>query len=391
MKKFNLILLILLLITNITGCKKNKKNAGADISNPVEIKENHSWYYFANNSLKKIDKLLNVPMQPQIPWTEAIRISSINNAADSSDITKAFAVVNRLGIICFEKETINLGTDVNIFNDRTAGNLVFINNTPVFSVYKSSFFNNTITDPNYKNNQSTHLFLVQFDEITKTSFPLINCNNITDEINSEVTDFHWDGLNWIVSIKTISDVKNSFSYVQFKPSAPILDLSPSTTKDKLLITETDADTFRKSKEMQEYKYTPERIKSLLSGFDKTKNFEIEVKNAGGASSRFFSNIVSENEKNELHATAVISQSWSAALFEDGTLFIEGALPGKHILRDGKTVAIRLPKLPPDFVYSDFAISGTTLYAAWEETNFYKTGRSGFLQVNLDKTLYSRIF
>ena len=91
-----------------------------------------------------------------------------------------------------------------------------------------------------------------------------------------------------------------------------------------------------------------------------------------------------------NATAILSQSWSAALFEDGTLFLEGALPGRHILRSGMPVAIRLPKLPTGFIYTDFVISGTTLYAAWEETAFYKTGRAGFLQVNLDRTLYSRL-
>jgi hypothetical protein len=93
---------------------------------------------------------------------------------------------------------------------------------------------------------------------------------------------------------------------------------------------------------------------------------------------------------ELNAKAIISQSWSAALFEDGTLYIEGALPGKHILRGGKPVAIRLPKLDKGYIYSDFVISGTTLYAAWEETDFYKIKRSGFLSVDLDSTLYSRV-
>ena len=100
-------------------------------------------------------------------------------------------------------------------------------------------------------------------------------------------------------------------------------------------------------------------------------------------------IRNSNEK-ELHATAILSQSWSAALFEDGTLFLEGALPGRHILRSGMPVAIRLPKLPVGYVYSDFVISDTTLYAAWEESSFYETGRAGFLQVNLDRTLYSRL-
>jgi hypothetical protein len=150
------------------------------------------------------------------------------------------------------------------------------------------------------------------------------------------------------------------------------------------------DFFRECKRQIDYKSAPDRIKKLLAGFDTKLPFEITVKNAGGFSPRTYENTVSNINEKELHATAILSQSWSAALFEDGTLFLEGALPGRHILRSGMPVAIRLPKLPTGYVYSDFVISGTTLYAAWEESAFYKTGRSGFLQVNLDRTLYSRM-
>ena len=96
------------------------------------------------------------------------------------------------------------------------------------------------------------------------------------------------------------------------------------------------------------------------------------------------------KKKDLQGKALLSQSYSGVLFEDGTLFLEGALPGKHILRGGKAVCIRLPKLPKGFMYSEFTISGTTLYAAWEESSFYKTGRSGFIQVDLDETLYKKL-
>ena len=139
-----------------------------------------------------------------------------------------------------------------------------------------------------------------------------------------------------------------------------------------------------------YEQSPERIRNMLKGFDKTIPFTIEVKTAAGASSRIYENEAPGSFETELNAKAIISQSWSAALFEDGTLFIEGALPGKHILRSGKPVAIRLPKLDEGYVYSDFVISGTILYAAWEQTDFYKVTRSGFLSVDLDSTLYSKI-
>ena len=392
MNKLNTVLLSAILPLCLLGCKK-PQNIPAQNAVSVEItKKNHAWFYFSNLSFHQIDKPQLVPAQAFKPWTETTRISSANNSAESNDNITAFAIVNRLGVLKFNGDEIFLSPDVTLFTDRTAGNLVFMNNVPLFSVYKSSFFNDTIVDPNYKNNDSAHLFLVQFDSIAKISYPLIHSNNITSKKNSEVTDFYWNGHEWCCSIKTISDTKNEFSYVMFKPQIPLLAISPATADSSISVEDTDVDTFRECKKQLDYKDAPDRIKKLLAGFDTKLPFEISVKNAGGFSPRVYAN---ENQINDskiktLNATAILSQSWSAALFEDGTLFLEGALPGRHILRSGMPVAIRLPKLTTGFVYSDFVISGTTLYAAWEESNFYKTGRTGFLQVNLDRTLYSRM-
>ena len=387
--------LFILFLTSVflfVSCKKKQSSPAGQNAISVEItKTNHAWYYFSNTNYHLIDKPKNAPLQAQKPWTESIRISSANNESFVKDsVTRAFAVVNRLGVLVFNDEEISLSQDASLFTDRTAGNLVFVNNIPVYSVYKSAFFNDTVLAPDYKNDSASHLFLLQFDSNAKISYPILNCNNITDRINSEITDFYWNGLEWCCSIKTISDIKNEFSYVTFTPLIPLLALSPSTVENKLEIKDCDADYFRNRKVHHQYSDSPDRIKKLLSGFDKKLPFTIEVKNAGGSSPRIYENQVADSKEKELNAKAILSASWSAALFEDGTLFLEGALPGKHILRSGKPVAIRLPKLPVGFVYSDFVISGTTLYAAWEESSFYKTGRAGFLQVNLERTLYSRM-
>lgn len=398
MKKFKYF--ILLTITGLSlfissGCGKKEKKAPLPVNETntptIEIKKNHNWYYFTNQTFKAVDKVQNVPGQPLIPWTEAIRISSASCQTDSEAmVNKAFAVINRLGILTFEEEKISISKDVSLFADRTAGNLIFLNNRPLFSVYKSSFFNNTITDPDYKKHQENHLFLVQFDDIANISYPVINCNNLTTAPNSEITDFNWDGLNFYCSVKSITDTKNAFSYLKFKTTSPLLSLSPSSSKESLVIEEIDVEEFRSKKEYLPYETAPQRVKSLLSGFSQDLPFTIEVKTAGSVSPRLYQNQIANSGEKELQAKAIVSPSWSAALFEDGTLYLEGALPGKHILRGGKAVAIRLPKLPVNFVYSDFVISGTSLYAAWEESKFYKTGRSGFLQVNLDKSLYSKL-
>jgi len=385
------VLLLLFFSAYLTGCKKKSAADIAEASSSVEIsRKNHSWYYFSSNNFIQTSRPQETPFQAQKPWTEAIRISSANNSAETENSSTAYAVVNRLGILTFDNEAVYLSQDVSLFSDRTADNLVFMNNTPVFSVYKSTFFNDSILDPDYKKADSTHLFLLQFDANARISYPLLNCNNITSKPNSEITDFYWNGLEWCCSIKTISDSKNEFNYVIFKPLVSLLTLSPSTADGNISITSTDSDFFRNTRSHSDYKNAPERIKKLLTGFDSKIPFILEIKKAGGCSPHIYENTVQVNSGKELHAKAILSKSWSAALFEDGTLFLEGALPNHHILRGGKAVAIRLPKLPKGFIYSDFVISGSTLYAAWEETLFYKTGRSGFLKVDLEKTLYSSL-
>lgn len=390
MKK-NFFVIFALSLFCVIGCSKNQnKTENLENTIPLEIKnQNHTWYTFTQSGFEKVSKPQNALQTPFTPWTEAKRISCSNTTANQTENAKAYAIVNRLGILEFNDDKIFFTKDVSLFSDRTAGNLVFLNDVPIFSVYKSAFFNDTITDSSYKMNNENHLFLIQYDQNAKICYPIINCNNLTKEINSEVTDFFWDGLNWICSIKTISDVKNSFSYINWKPTISLLNLSPTTAESNIVITESSQDEFRDSKKQISYENAPERVKKLLSGFDKSKNFLIEIKSAGGTSPKIYSNQISRDNE-VLNAKAIISQSWSAALFEDGTLFLEGALPGKHILREGKPIAIRLPKLPAGYMYTDFVISQSTLYAAWEETSFYKTARSGFLQVDFNKTLYEKL-
>ena len=416
------------LLLCLTACKEksiaDKKFDNIPQISAGESNGSHTWYYFTREGFKKVATVQNVPQTAFIPWTEAIRISSANCATTAGE-NKAFAVINRLGIISFNGEEKQLSKDENIFTDRTAGNLIFLNETPIFSVFKSAFFNDTIKDFKYSAEGSQHLFLIQFDPASKIAYPIINCNNLTKEKNSEVVDYYWDGINWTCCIKTISDTKTDFSYINWKSVPSLLVLSPVNANSNISITESSQDEFRAKKEQLEYKLAPERIKKMLAGFSKRTNFSIDVKNSGGCSWRNYKNVAGngwapaggsggnasassnpavatggstaasyprENAASarELYATAILAQTWSAALFEDGTLFLEGALPGKHILRGGKPVAIRLPKLPDDFVYSDFVISGTTLYAAWEETSFFKTGRAGFVEINLNKTLYSKL-
>ena len=392
-KFLSLTLLLCLAALVIIGCKKKEKSDNKIVEIETQ-KADHVWYYFTQDGFAQIDNPKNVPLTGSVPYTEAIRISSANNGATSTDGTvKAYALANRLGVICFEEDKISIAKDINIFSNRTASNIFFIDGIPLFSVYKSAFFNDTISSAAYKNDSDAHLFLVQFDDTSKISYPVINSTNLTEKPNAEVTDFYWDGKEWFCSIKSISDDasgKTEFSYIKFTPASPLVSISPVSAEELITVRQSSVSEFRDVMSVKPYEQAPERIRNMLKGFDQSIPFVIEVKTAAGSSERVYENELAGSFETELNAKAIISQSWSAALFEDGTLFIEGALPGKHILRGGKPVAIRLPKLDEGYVYSDFVISGTTLYAAWEQTDFYKVSRSGFLSVNLNSTLYNKI-
>ena len=111
-------------------------------------------------------------------------------------------------------------------------------------------------------------------------------------------------------------------------------------------------------------------------------------------------VLYDNTKAQSPAGGYLAQGWgflstagAAALFSDGTVYITKSLlmqAENQADQDasgtptdiGGVIAFRLPKLPAGFSYGEFTIQGNTLYAGWEETDFYKTARSGFIAVDL---------
>ena len=371
-------------LISLFSCRKKQ-------SNPANIEENliktkHTWYYFSEGNYIKTDKIHNVPNAVQKPWTEAVRISSaVIESEQNNGIPKGFATINHLGILVFQGESIHLYTDKEIFNGRTAGNLVFANNTPFFSVYKSTFFNETKSALELK-----HPFLVQFNPEQNILYPVIEVENLGLESSAEINDFIFDGQYWTCSIKNSTDEKIDFSYITFQTKEDINLITPYDAEKMIHISSSDTDSFRNAKKPKDFSNAPERLKNLLATIPASIDFSVTVANASGHTPRTFIRTGKNNTDSDvLTAKAIISDTWAACLFNDGTLYLQGALYNKNILNGGKTLGIRLPKLPQNFTYGDFVISGTMLYSSWEETSFYKTQRSGFLSVDLNRTLYKR--
>ena len=89
----------------------------------------------------------------------------------------------------------------------------------------------------------------------------------------------------------------------------------------------------------------------------------------------------------MDAQVILNDTFSLAIFTDGTSFFEGAIQDKYVVNNGNPIAFRLPKLPMGFSYSTFVVEKNILYVAWEEKVFYEVGRTGFLTVDLEKVFY----
>ena len=116
----NLILLTVIAAALILcpGCKKKSKEKTQNDSEIFQLKQkgDHSWFYFTQDGFIQVDNPKNVPLSKTQPYTEAIRISSANNTGASST-GKAYALVNRLGVLCFEGNNISIAKDISVFSD----------------------------------------------------------------------------------------------------------------------------------------------------------------------------------------------------------------------------------------------------------------------------------
>ena len=403
-KFFNLFALLIFSQVAFFSCaKKNQEINSEEIIEAKSIGD-HKWFALSKNGFSEVSLPQNADAAIKRPWTEAVRISFMAQGEDNVLVSQTtedkspriYALVNRLGLLLFSEKTITLFDDETVFENQTADNIVFMNNTPIFSIYKNYFFNKTIEESQLASQEKKsspsdvrkkyRAFLIEFDTESGIFYPLLSCENLGLSDQSEITDYFWNGNQWLCSIKTSLPEKTEFSYIKFKPDTALLSISPEkATITAMPSTESE---FRSAQKPQDFSGAPERVKRLLASLPETFNFYAEVKKAGGCSpENYFHGTNEDSAPNLPLATVQLSESWVACLFQDGTMYLSGALYGRKILKNGKTIALRLPRLTDGYLYTDFGLSGGTLYAAWEETSFFKTGRAGFITVELGKLLY----
>lgn len=378
-KGFLLISSIMLLIS--CNEKQVSKSEGKSLGDSLELKtvqKNHQWYYFTETSFEKCDLPQDTPESMELPWTETVRFASAGTVP-YGDGSTAYALINRLGMLTFTEDSIILHSDASIFSGVTADSLVFCEGKPIFYLYRSSFFNKDFEGSISAAVQPSRPFLVEFDINARSFYPLVSYENLELEEEQQIAGFFWDGKTWACCAKKIEEGKRvQFSYFNWESKLPITDLQPAiSSKTDFSFRQSTEEEYRSVNLPKFFTSAPEALKELVASIPSEFTFNITWKNGSGTSPVQYyqqgSGAVPQ------YANAGANENYVTAVFADGTVYI------KKIHSDD-VLAFRLPLLPAGYTYGDFAIAGNTLYVAWEQTNFYKTSRAGFLSVNLNAVI-----
>lgn len=378
------------------SCGKSNQEALQEIT---KLKA-HQWYYFNHRGFYPVALPQEAPEVAEKPWTEAIRISAAgNNTSDNC------ALVNRLGILDFTSGRPELFRDVMLFDNVTADTLFFTTDGPVFHLYQNTHFNQQsqgyLLIPSYEDSFSRPL-LARFDRNQKLCTPIVTYGNMNLPLESQITSIIPQEKIWLGAVKTQKKDVVNFKYITFE----VLNKDgsiPEASKKIIATTDIDADTFRQAQRPIPLKEAPLLLKQLFAQVPDSFEFYITCREEGKLAP-----VTYDNTKNQSPAGGYLAQGWgylspagAAALFPDGTVYITKSLlteptdknkEGEAIQQQNTgvpvspstsgVIAFRLPKLPEGFSYGEFTIQSHTLYASWEETDFYKTARSGFISVDL---------
>ena len=375
-------------LLSLTSCA-NKFLEAKEID---KTKVGHNWYYFDKGTFFKVDLPQNAPEVYKEAWTESVRISSAAAcpSPDYSDTYNAYAVVNRIGILAARGRNVKIYSDNSVFTNQTAGAMVFSKSSPVFYLYRSAFFNQSLLgivsataeklDPSMKKNaDAMRPFLVEFNSSSKICFPLVTYGNINLLSNEEVTGYFWNGKTWACSAKTTLGNKVSFKYFSWEPAVALTDLSPALSSNQFTFSNLSEGRYRNLVTPKLYSKAPKELKALVKHIPSSFPYYVSWRDNSGTSP--ISYYHPGNADSPINACGSVNETagYNTVVFEDGTTFM-------HIIADENTIAFRLPKLPASYVYTDFFITENIMYIAWEESDFYKCGRAGFLTVNLSDIL-----
>lgn len=358
------------------SCSKNKNQN-------VEIQEvnqkSHEWFYFTKDGFFKTELPQDSVISSLKPWTESIRLSEANTFQN-----KGYLLVNKLGLLIIDENNPPvLIQDFSLFDDYSCSNLFFAENTPFITFSRSSFFNSNANLENSNTENPERPFLVRLNE--NSFFPVLTYGDLNLSSGGEITGTYFDGFSFVSSVKRLVNGKVNFSYIKIIPQKSLNSFEPFTSSKKINIEETNEDFYREKVSPVDFSNAPKRLQEVLSSLPKNFDFTVCVDDEIYSSPKIYSTKISGEQV--LNANSILNSNFVCVIFSDGTTYFKGALQNREISNSGKITAFRLPKLPENYVYTDFCISNSTLAIGFEEQDFFKTGRSGFLTCNLEKILY----
>ncbi|MCR4939585.1 MAG: hypothetical protein K5930_05695 [Treponemataceae bacterium] len=379
------------------SCSKqdNKDVATAEMMTiRADAPDTHKWYYLTKDGYTETKHPSQAPKAVSKLWTDAVRLSSAAQKDGS-----AFFLINTKGLLIVDGSgKLTVKTDLKLFPEKTAGNLVIAGKNPIFHLYENTVLE-LEADPESINTQRLEdiPFLAMYNTENGTFFPGPDRNTFKFAETSEVTQVYFDGEEIYLSVKNSTEKKNDFSYYRMKMPDQLADFilsSRNRSSSSYNLEEIDEDAFEEKLTPQPFIGAPERLRKLLDVIP--EDFPFSVTLTGSAVENETPRTWINNDSPEAlletgiytqTANAIIENDYIMALFPDGTGYFSGCLPGKHIMNKGKPFCFILPELPQDFVYGVIALSGTTLTAAWEENSFYETGRAGFIVIDLGSVFY----
>lgn len=360
----------------------SKKNAQAEHESSVQKIESlkiHTWYAFTENGYEQVSLPQNARTVVERPWTEAVRISSaasaIQAAGSSASFCSAYALVNKMGLLAFNGDDISLYRDDSLFENDTADSIVFSDGMPVFYLFRSTFFNENLDgqSPIHKSRP----FLITFNPSSRIFYPLVSYDNLHLSPEDQISGFFWDGDTWACASKKAAASSVEFSYFYWQPLVPLASLNPALGDETFLFNSLTEEDYKNLSLPKLWSDAPKELACLLSSISSEYSFYVVWRDFNGTSPISYCQMGVTDAMLNAHGGVCPSSGYSCAVFSDGTTYL------KRIGEDKLLCAFRLPLLPSGFVYGEEAISGNTLYVSWEENSFFKTGRAGFIAVNLE--------
>ncbi|MBQ3688151.1 MAG: hypothetical protein II932_09980 [Treponema sp.] len=388
------------------SCGNRKKAGGeneiSDLQQVSFVKKSHKWFYLSQEGFHETDLPQHAPQVLEQPWTEAIRIASAASlpaafaGTDAGGSYTAYALVNRLGMLAFSGSDIELFSDTHYFSKLTADSLVFSDGQPVFYLYKSTFFNSAngsaTAEPanaaaigggggsSGTDDDGERPFLLDFNPRSGLFYPLVSYQNLGLSSDEEIIGFFWNGDSWTCASKRRREQQIEFKYFIWQPLMSLTDLNPALlSSDSFIFKHATEDDYKKINMPLLFASAPEQLKSLISSIPSEFSFYVSWRDGSGNSPVNYYQAGNNSSTLNAKGLAQSDAGYDVIVFADGTTYLRKT-------ETGSIAAFRLPLLQAGYSYGEIAVSGDCLIVAWEENNFYKTKRSGFIQIDLSEVL-----